>query len=143
MKKIVLTLTAAIVCLIGFVACCNCGKQVTYGNIIGSEWKMIACCDAECDSTKADMPSFLFADSTIVGGSACCNRFMGKYSLNGDSISFEFIALTKMMCSEEAMERESAYIDVLSKGMKASISENDSVLSLTNGDITYNYQRVK
>lgn len=58
-----------------------------------------------------------FADGRI-SGTAGCNRLMGGYSQNGDTLDFTEIASTRMACPAPNMEQEHAVSDVLKKGVK-------------------------
>lgn len=46
------------------------------------------------------------ADTARVGGFSGCNRFGGTYTINGDSLRFGPLAMTRMACAE-GMEIES------------------------------------
>lgn len=48
-----------------------------------------------------------------VSGSSGCNRLMGSYKLDGDSLHFEPAALTRMACPEPVMKLEHAFLEAL------------------------------
>jgi len=55
------------------------------------------------------------ADDGSVSGSAGCNTYSGTYSLDGDALSFGPLASTKMVCAEDVMAQEAAFIDAMSR----------------------------
>jgi heat shock protein HslJ len=64
-----------------------------------------------------------------VSGSAGCNRYNGKYTSSGDSVTFSVnMAMTMLMCEQTIMEQETAYINTL--GQVKTYSVADSQLSL-------------
>lgn len=50
------------------------------------------------------VPTISFSDSTRVFGFSGCNRYMGKYTLNGREISIDPGASTMMMCPDISFE---------------------------------------
>ncbi len=66
------------------------------------------------DQFKGEPYITLGLHSDKITGNGGCNRFGGKYSLNGNKISFSGFAATKMMC-EDAMKVETSFL----KGLEA------------------------
>ncbi len=55
-----------------------------------------------------------FTSDGQVSGSAGCNRYAGKYTVSGNSITFSSpMASTMMMCEQAVMDQESAYLKAL------------------------------
>lgn len=50
-----------------------------------------------------------FPEPGRVGGNASCNRYMGGYELDGDSITFGNLAGTMMACPEALMNQEQRF----------------------------------
>lgn len=48
-----------------------------------------------------------------ISGTAGCNRLMGGYKVDGQSLSLSGIATTRMACPQPQMEQERAVIDIL------------------------------
>ena len=67
-----------------------------------------------------------------VTGNGGCNSLGGKYSVDGDQITFTDITSTLMACDDARMAQESAETQVLSGTAKYEIKDN--TLTLTNGD---------
>lgn len=77
----------------------------------GGEWVMERIADAEpIDDSRITL---WFGDDNRVAGSASCNRYMGRYTLTGESLSFGPLASTKMACAEPVMEQEIRYLELL------------------------------
>jgi putative lipoprotein len=67
-----------------------------------------------------------------VTGNGGCNSLGGKYSVDGDQITFTDITSTLMACDDARMAQESAVTQVLSGTTEYEIKDN--TLTLTNGD---------
>jgi len=66
-------------------------------------------------ASKQQEPHFaLNSETRRVGGSGGCNRIMGGYELNGDSLTFKQMAGTMMACPE-GMDTEKAFLQALSQ----------------------------
>lgn len=82
----------------------------------------------------------LDSSSNRASGFAGCNRFTGSYTLNGDSLSFGAMAVTKMACAQ-GNEVEVAYLQALSQVRLFSLM--DSVLTLradAGGDVVATFR---
>ena len=76
----------------------------------------------------------IFNADGSVSGSAGCNRYNGKFTLSGNSISFSVnIAMSMMMCEQSIMDQESAYINSLGEVRTMSIFNNRLSLKDVNG----------
>lgn len=54
-----------------------------------------------------------FLANNKIAGSSGCNRFFGKYTLTGETLTFEDIGSTRMACSSELMAQEKSLFQVL------------------------------
>jgi heat shock protein HslJ len=64
--------------------------------------------------TLADAPiSLTFGEDGTVFGNASCNNFNGGYTIEGDTIAIGPLATTRMMCAEEVMAQEAAFLAAL------------------------------
>lgn len=59
--------------------------------------------------------AFLRFDAGRVAGSGGCNRFGGKYDLEGDRLGFSPLAATRMACPPDVMKKEQGFFDMLGK----------------------------
>lgn len=74
-----------------------------------------------------------FSTDGTVSGSAGCNRYNGKYTVSGDSLTFSVnMAMSMMMCEQAVMDQETAYIKAL--GQVKSYSLSGDRLSLKDED---------
>jgi len=62
-------------------------------------------------------PTIVFGDDGTISGSAGCNTYSGKYTLDGESISIGTLATTRRECIEPEgiMEQESSFLTYLEK----------------------------
>lgn len=61
-------------------------------------------------------------DAGRVSGSGGCNRFGGRYSQEGDALSFSPLAATRMACAPDVMQRERTFFTMLAKVRKLQLS---------------------
>ena len=63
---------------------------------------------------------YLRFDGGRVGGLGGCNRFGGRYAMDGDRLSFSPLMATRMACRPDIMKAEQAFLDMLGqvKAMK-------------------------
>jgi heat shock protein HslJ len=54
-----------------------------------------------------------FAEDGTISGSSGCNAFAGSYTVDGDSITISQLATTKLICSNDVMEQEQAFLTAL------------------------------
>lgn len=69
-----------------------------------------------------------FSDDGRITGTAGCNRYMGTYAVDGDSIELDGAAATRMACEGPVMAQEQAYFEVLSEVETYSVNDGHLVL---------------
>jgi heat shock protein HslJ len=69
----------------------------------------------------------LQVEANHLAGSGGCNRMMGSYTLDGESISFGQVASTMMAC-EDGMEQEQAFFKALNGARRWSVQGDDLAL---------------
>lgn len=62
-------------------------------------------------TTALDQEINLTLGDARIGGYTGCNQMMGSYTLNGDSIKFDPISITRRACPEEKGPREFEYVN--------------------------------
>jgi heat shock protein HslJ len=78
-------------------------------------------------------PTLIFdRQSQRVSGSGSCNQVTGGYELNGDELTFNHMASTRMACPQ-GMDTEAAFLQVLTKVNKWRIVGRDLELFDANG----------
>ena len=71
-----------------------------------------------------------------VFGSAGCNRYSGTYSLEGDRLNLNILAVTAMMC-DASMETEDAFLAALQDGLTFQILYNRLILTSENNTLLF------
>lgn len=127
MKKILFAAAAALVAL---TACNGARKTVA---LEGTQWKLeqMEGIPAEAITREADFFTLTFnAADTMVNGRTNCNRFFGRYALNGNELEFDNMGMTRMACPE--MEYENAFVEMLN-GVDGYAIEGETLTLLGNG----------
>ena len=89
--------------------------------------------------TSADAVPTLTLDAGTASGFGGCNRFTGKYELDGDSIAIGPLASTRMACEDAKTAVEDAYLPALEAVDAWAIEGGELVLS-ANGEETLRYE---
>ena len=71
-----------------------------------------------------------------VFGSAGCNRYSGTYSLDGDRLTINILAVTAMMC-DASMETEDAFLAALQDELTFQIQYNRLILTSENNTLLF------
>jgi heat shock protein HslJ len=74
-------------------------------------------------------PTVQFGADGSVHGTTGCNRYTGRYTLDGDELALAPMATTRMMCSTELMEQEMAFLAALSWIAGAAVVDGELVLT--------------
>jgi heat shock protein HslJ len=84
--------------------------------LTGSEWELRAYNNGR-GGVVSVLPGIVstatFAADGQLHGSAGCNSFHGSYTVNGDALSIGPLATTRMMCEQQVMQQEQAYLAAL------------------------------
>lgn len=101
------------------------------GKLLNTYWKLILINDTEVTVMENQAePHIIFNAENRVSGSDGCNRMMGSYLLDGNNLSLDKMAGTKMACAEGAAQTQ-AFNDVLTK--VATYSVHSDQLELRDG----------
>lgn len=94
----------------------SCGRAATALPLRGVEWKLVELeGQALAAADKARAPNLTFsATDERVSGSGGCNRLSGRYTLDGDKLSFGPLAGTMMACIA-GMDQEKRFLQALAK----------------------------
>jgi heat shock protein HslJ len=76
-----------------------------------------------------------------VAGSAGCNRYTAGYTREGANLTIEMPATTLMMCPEEIMDAETAFLQALQSASSYQILGDNLVLTTENGTLTFSANR--
>jgi len=97
-----------------------------FGNIRGVTWQLSDMGDKAIDNNI--ITTLVFGDDNKISGKGGCNNYFGTYDLYSNGITISDIGSTRKMCSEEIMEQEMTYLDILGKAK--SIKFNDYKLEI-------------
>ncbi len=108
----------------------SCGKSKedpeAFGNIRGVTWQLSDMGDKAIDNNI--ITTLVFGDDNKISGNGGCNNYFGTYDLYSIGITISDIGSTRKMCSEEIMEQEMTYLEILGKAK--SIKFNDYKLEI-------------
>ena len=97
-------LKMAVLAALAFVAM-SC-KQAPKYDLTDGEWVMNAWIDDNGEEMMItqNRPTMKFESESIVYGSAGCNNFNGRYTVNGEQIEINLGAMTMKMCMDTTVE---------------------------------------
>lgn len=89
---------------------------MTQASAITGSWRLISITESALPTPMLPAPdtelTAEFAGDRL-SGSGGCNRFMGGYQTEGDQLSIEPLASTKMACEETVLNQETKYLMAL------------------------------
>lgn len=112
------------------------------GELLNTYWKLILLNDTEV--TVADNqsePHIIFNAENRVSGSDGCNRMMGSYLLDGDKLTLNEMAGTKMACAEGTQQTQ-AFNDALMKVAAYSVHSDQLELRDATGLVLARFKAV-
>lgn len=92
----------------------TCGPRFSTAQLENTYWKLVRLGDqpVQVAAQQREPHLILRADGHRVGGSGGCNRFVGRYELEGKTLRFVGMAMTRMAC-REGMEQEQDFLNAL------------------------------
>lgn len=108
-------------------------SQAASEALVGTYWKLMTLGGrpvAVADNQRE--AHLVLGQDGRVSGSTGCNRLMGSYTLQGDTLTFSQLASTRMACPAEMMALEQAWLTTLSDTAHYSISGQRLVLEDAN-----------
>lgn len=122
---------AAVILPIALSACSSIQKN----DLQHHHWNLISINNqAISTEIKSDLE---FGEGFRINGKAGCNRFFGEAQLKGKTLAAPHLASTLMACHGEAQDVESAVINTLSQGAKATIKDQKLELKGTEYTLVY------
>lgn len=114
MKRMIQLLGMLLVALL-LVGCASAERTVDEP-LVNTYWKLTHLSDAPITVVERQREAHfvLHTDDQRVMGSTGCNRMTGRYRLEGDSLSFEQLASTRMACAD-GMQTEQAFQNALGR----------------------------
>ena len=101
--------------------------QKSNAEFTNTRWKLVKLPGTPLPQMK-DVYIRFDPEKSTAGGNAGCNRFTGQYTVNGNSLKLGPVAATKMMCTEEVMPVETAFLQALNECDGYSISGDHLIL---------------
>ena len=105
-----------------------------------TQWTLVAV-DGQSLPTAAPVTLFLTPEDQegqgTAGGTAGCNQYSTAYEHDGVNLSFSEIITTRMMCEEQAMDLEGAYLEALSTSQSFRVVGATLVLNSAKGVLTF------
>jgi heat shock protein HslJ len=127
--------------LAGIVFFASCGGEdddaEAPASLDGSSWTLVEGMDVTIPDDVAMTIAF---EAGRASGSGGCNRFTGSYEQDGDSISLDRVASTRMACDEEVMSAERAYLSALESVSSWSATGGVLVLSDSSDQALLRYE---
>jgi heat shock protein HslJ len=101
--------------------------------LVGTRWLLSEIAGAP--PVASDSPAELEFDpaESRVAGSTGCNRFFGGYTLSEDTISFEQLGSTMMACSDELMQQETSFFQLMEAVTSYSLDGDTLTLNTADG----------
>jgi heat shock protein HslJ len=72
--------------------------------------------------------SLAFGDDGMIAGNASCNRYFGKFTLTGESLTISSSGATRMMCDAHLMEQENHLLKILEATTRFEIGQDGSLI---------------
>jgi len=95
----------------------SCGKNKedpeAFGDIRGVTWQLSDIGDNPL--TNNISTTLVFEEGNKISGSGGCNSYFGTYDLYTNGLTISDIGSSRKMCSEEIMEQEMTYLNILGK----------------------------
>jgi copper homeostasis protein (lipoprotein) len=94
----------------------SCGAQLAAATLENTYWKLTRLGNAAIivGEQQREPHLVLRSQDRRLGGSGGCNRLLGSYALDGDTLTFGQMATTKMACAQ-GMDTEQAFLDALTQ----------------------------
>lgn len=127
MKKILFSL-AIIACLLLLTGCYQWDTQTTDANLTTPVWALSTLMDKEL--VPGSGITAQFTSDGKISGSAGCNQYSGTYTTSGTSMQISStLSSTRMTCSQEIMDQETAYLKALGEIKVYTVSVTELILS--------------
>ena len=118
-----------VVIALGVALLAGCSTANTQA-LIGHEWRCTRI--GSRTLTEDRTPTLLMTDDGKASGFAGVNRWFGTYSVDGSTLKFGMMGMTRMAGPPERMQLEQAYADALAAVTRWSVSSGRLQLSEDN-----------
>lgn len=105
-------------------------QSQTVAQLTAANWQLST---LNAQSFEGQAPTLAFnVETNRVSGFSGCNRYMGGFSADDQTLSFTQLASTMMACPDPAMQLEQQFIEVLQQAHQWGLT--DKVLTLSDQD---------
>lgn len=115
-------------------ACASAPAPAPLGDLAGTEWMMLN------ETRSATPPTIAFGEDRA-SGYAGCNRWFASVGRTDQALEFGSIGATRMMCSEQPMAAERAFLTALRDAKGFRIENGELVLYDIGGADTARFRR--
>jgi heat shock protein HslJ len=98
--------------------------------LVGTDWVIVALVDDAPTASERPVvgaPRLHLAEDGSIGGHTGCNRFTGRYELEGSRLTIGPLATTRMACDEAAATQEAFLLRVLSDATVGTAVNGDTL----------------
>lgn len=117
-----------------------CGVPATQETSLAGAWQltMFGPADLQVPALTNNEAGLTFNQDGTMNGNSGCNEFSGRYTVEGNQITFSEIVSTLASCEEPVMQQEEVMYQVLTdtaafeiEGSTLTITKNDNLLVFT------------
>ncbi|HEX7034123.1 MAG TPA: META domain-containing protein [Pseudomonadales bacterium] len=109
--------------------------EVEPAPLIGSFWRLTELVGGDGFRVNPRFRAHLVLDEDRVTGSSGCNRLIGRFTAEGDTLRFRDLGGTRMACEADAMELERRFLAALETVSGYTITGEQLVLNGPNGPL--------
>lgn len=107
----ILTIIFTVVLILFFNGCSGSKVKTVKAKLDGVEWKLESLNGKNVNLNSGNKITLVFDITGRFSGAAVCNKYFGDYKLGDETLSFEDVGSTKMMCDDNV--DESVYFTML------------------------------
>ncbi len=130
MKVIVSVILLSLGSLFLFPSCSVSASAKGKGDITAKEWILVSVKSKDGLSnltpSNDSYPTLLISEGRA-SGSAGCNRFMGSVTVDGNSLKFDKMATTMMLC-QDGMDLEEAVLNIFGQANSYTVEKGNLLL---------------
>lgn len=129
-------LSSAVLGSVIVLAACGGGGDDSTDELSGSGWEMTSVLTGESllAADPTTIATVVLEDGTAAGSDGC-NRYRFDYSVHGESISFDGLALTGSACESDHGDQGEAFISAMQKARRFDISHDALELADEDGSV--------
>lgn len=128
-------LAVALVVSVTVLSGCNESNKITETDLLYHRFVLIKANNVNISSEN--QPELVFGENMHITGKMC-NNFSSQVSLKDDVIKGSSIAMTKMLCNDEQLDKLDLIIEqFITKGAKISLNKDQLILRNNDDELSY------